>query len=98
MVKKDMISKNWQGSDKARKRLQNRIDQYKKDRIKLDNLTTNKNKIRKNKSTPLIISIIFFDQYQFTATQIDLNHSNISDENSVKVMKLPIEFFNECHE
>jgi hypothetical protein len=63
MVKKDMISKNWQNSDKARKRLQNRIDQYKKDRIKLDNSTTNENKIRKDKSTPLVISAIFFDQH-----------------------------------
>jgi hypothetical protein len=30
MVKKDIISKNWQNSDEARKRLQDRIDQYKK--------------------------------------------------------------------
>jgi hypothetical protein len=63
MVKKDVIFKNWQGSDKIRKRLQDKIDQYKKDKIKLDNSTTNKNKFRKDKSTPLIISAIFFDQY-----------------------------------
>jgi hypothetical protein len=68
IVKKDIISKNWQNFDKARKRLQNRIDQYKKDKIKLNNSITNKNKIKKNKSTPLIISAIFFDQYQSTAT------------------------------
>jgi hypothetical protein len=63
MVKKNMILKNWQGSDEVRKRFQNRIDQYKKDRIKLDNFTTNKNKIRKDKSTLLIISVTFFDQH-----------------------------------
>jgi hypothetical protein len=68
MIKKDVIPKDWQGSDKVRKRFQNRIDQYKKDRIKLDNPIINKNKIRKNKSTSLIISAIFFDQYQFTVT------------------------------
>jgi hypothetical protein len=67
MVKKDIISRNWQGSDEARKRFQNRIDQYKKDKIKLNNSTINKNKIRKNKSTSLVISAIFFDQYQSTA-------------------------------
>jgi hypothetical protein len=63
MVKKNVISKNWQDSDKIRKRLQNRIDQYKKDKIKLNNSTINKNKIRKDKSIPLIILIIFFDQH-----------------------------------
>jgi hypothetical protein len=64
----------------------------------LDNSTTNKNKIRKNKSILLIVSAIFFDQYQFIAIQIDLNHSDISDENLVKTMKLLIEFSNECYE
>jgi hypothetical protein len=63
MVKKGVISKDWQGSDEIRKRLQNRIDQYKKDRIKLDNFIINENKIRKYKSTPLIILVIFFDQH-----------------------------------
>jgi hypothetical protein len=63
MVKKDVILKDWQDSDEARKRLQNRIDQYKKDRVKLDNFITNKNKIRKNKSTLLVISDTFFDQH-----------------------------------
>jgi hypothetical protein len=61
MVKKGVISKNWQSSDETKKRLQNRIDQYKKDRIKLDNSTINENKIRKDKSTLLVISITFFD-------------------------------------
>jgi hypothetical protein len=58
----------------------------------------NENKLRKDKSILLIISAIFFNQYQSTAAQIDLNHSDISDENSVKIIKLPIEFSNECHE
>jgi hypothetical protein len=61
MVKKDIISKNWQSFDEARKRFQNKIDQYKKNKIKLDNSTTNKNKFRKDKSTPLIVSAIFFN-------------------------------------
>jgi hypothetical protein len=61
MVKKNIILKDWQDSDEAKKRLQNRIDQYKKNKIKLNNFTINKNKIRKDKSTPLIISAIFFD-------------------------------------
>jgi hypothetical protein len=64
----------------------------------LNNSKTNENKIRKNKSTPLIILATFFDQYQFTAAQINLDHSNISDEDSMKTIELPIEFFNECHE
>jgi hypothetical protein len=64
----------------------------------LDNPTINENKIRKDKSTPLIISAIFFDQHQSTAAQINLDHSNISDENSVKIIELSIEFSNECHE
>jgi hypothetical protein len=64
----------------------------------LDNSTINENKIKKNKSTPLIISATFFNQYQFTATQIDLDYSDISDEDSVKVIELPIEFSDECHE
>jgi hypothetical protein len=64
----------------------------------LDNSTTNKNKIKKNKSTSLIISAIFFDQHQFTAIQIDLNYSDILDEDSVKAIKLPIKFSDECHE
>jgi hypothetical protein len=68
MIKKNMIPKNWQNSDEAKKRLQNRIDQYKKNKIKLNNPTTNKNKFRKDKSTSLIISAIFFNQHQFTAT------------------------------
>jgi hypothetical protein len=67
MVKKDMILKDWQGSDKAKKRFQNRIDQYKKDRIKLNNFTINENKIRKDKSISLVVSAIFFDQHQSTA-------------------------------
>jgi hypothetical protein len=56
-----VILKNWQGSDEVRKRFQDRIDQYKKDKIKLDNSIINENKIRKNKSIPLIVSAIFFD-------------------------------------
>jgi hypothetical protein len=63
MVKKNIIPKDWQGSDEARKRFENKIDQYKKDKIKLDNSIINENKIRKNKSTLLVISVIFFDQY-----------------------------------
>jgi hypothetical protein len=66
MVKKDMILKDWQNSDEVRKRLQDKIDQYKKNKIKLDNSITNENKSRKNKSILLIISAIFFNQYQFT--------------------------------
>jgi hypothetical protein len=98
MVKKDIIPKDWQNSDKAKKRLQNKIDQYKKNRIKLNNSTTNKNKIRKNKSTLLVISAIFFNQHQPTAIQIDLDHSDTSNENSVKVIELSIESSDECHE
>jgi hypothetical protein len=64
----------------------------------LDNPTTNKNKTRKDKSTPLIISATFFNQYQSTVIQIDLDHSDISDENSVKAIELPIKFSNKCHE
>jgi hypothetical protein len=64
----------------------------------LDNPIINKNKFRKDKSTSLIISAIFFNQYQFTAAQIDLNYSDISDENLVKVIELSIEFSDECHE
>jgi hypothetical protein len=66
MVKKDMISKDWQDFDEVRKRLQNRIDQYKKNKIKLAALIINKNKFRKDKSIPLIISATFFYQYQST--------------------------------
>jgi hypothetical protein len=47
MVKKDMIFKNWQGSDEVRKRFQDRIDQYKKDKVKLNNFITNENKSKK---------------------------------------------------
>jgi hypothetical protein len=43
MIKKDIISKNWQDSDEARKRFQDGIDQYKKDKIKLNNSTANEN-------------------------------------------------------
>jgi hypothetical protein len=68
MIKKDIISKDWQSSDEARKRFQDRIDQYKKDKVKLDNFTINENKSRKDKSIPLIISAIFFNQHQFIAT------------------------------
>jgi hypothetical protein len=64
----------------------------------LDNSTINENKIRKNKSTPLIISTTFFDQHQPTAIQIDLDYSDTSDENSIKAMELPIEFSNKYHE
>jgi hypothetical protein len=59
---------------------------------------TNKNKSRKDKLTLLVVSATFFDQYQFTVAQVDLNHSDILDENSVKAIKLSIEFSNECHE
>jgi hypothetical protein len=61
MVKKDVISKDWQGFDEVRKRLQDRIDQYKKDKVKLDNSIINENKSRKDKSILLIISAIFFN-------------------------------------
>jgi hypothetical protein len=64
----------------------------------LDNSTTNKNKIRKNKSTPLVVLATFFDQHQSTATQINLNHSDTSDEDSIKTIELPIESSDECHE
>jgi hypothetical protein len=98
MVKKDIIPKNWQNSDKIKKRLQNRIDQYKKNKIKLNNSTTNENKSRKNKSILLIISAIFFNQHQSTVTQIDLNHSDTLIENSMKIIKLLIEFSDKYHE
>jgi hypothetical protein len=64
----------------------------------LDNSIINENKSRKDKSTSLIISVIFFNQHQSIATQIDLDYSDISDENSVKVIKLSIKFSDECHE
>jgi hypothetical protein len=67
MVKKGMIFKDWQGSDEARKRFQRRIDQYKKNKIKLAVPITNESKFRKNKSILLVVSAIFFDQYQSTA-------------------------------
>jgi hypothetical protein len=98
IIKKDMILKNWQNSDKIKKRLQNKIDQYKKNRIKLDNPITNKNKISKHKSTPLIILTTIFDQYQSTAAQIDLDYSDILDKDSMKVIELSIKSFNKCHE
>jgi hypothetical protein len=60
--------------------------------------TTNESKTRKNKSTLLIISAIFFNQYQPTAAQMDLNYTNISNENSVKIIKLSIKSSDECHE
>jgi hypothetical protein len=63
IVKKYIIFKNWQGSDKIKKRLQNKIDQYKKNKIKLNNSIINENKSRKDKSTLLIILAIFFNQY-----------------------------------
>jgi hypothetical protein len=63
MIKKDIISKDWQGSEEIRKRLQKKIDQYKKNKIKLAAPTINENKFRKHKSTLLIISTIFFDQH-----------------------------------
>jgi hypothetical protein len=63
MIKKDVISKNWQDSDEAKKRFQNKIDQYKKNKVKLDNFTINENKSRKNKSILLIVTAIFFDQH-----------------------------------
>jgi hypothetical protein len=93
-----VISKDWQGSDEARKRLQNRIDQYKKDKVKLAAPTTNESKSRKDKSTPLVISATFFNQHQPTATQVNLNHTDISGEDSIKTIELPIEFSDECHE
>jgi hypothetical protein len=64
----------------------------------LNNPTINENKIKKNKSTSLIISAIFFNQHQPTVIQIDLNHSNTLNENSVKIIELPIESSNKCHE
>jgi hypothetical protein len=88
MVKKGVISKNWQDSDEARKRLQDRIDQYKKNKVKLNNSTTNENKSRKDKSTSLIVSATFFNQYQSTATQIDLDHSDTLNENLMKIVRI----------
>jgi hypothetical protein len=64
----------------------------------LDNFTTNENKIRKNKSILLIVSATFFDQHQSTAVQIDLDHSDTSNENSVKIMELSIKFSDKCYE
>jgi hypothetical protein len=59
----DVILKDWQSSDEVRKRFQNRIDQYKKDKVKLDNFIINENKSRKDKSILLVISAIFYNQY-----------------------------------
>jgi hypothetical protein len=64
----------------------------------LDNSITNKNKSRKNKSISLIISTTFFDQYQFIVIQINLDYSDILNENLIKVIELLIEFSNEYHE
>jgi hypothetical protein len=61
MVKKGVIFKDWQDFDEIKKRLQDKIDQYKKNKVKLDNSTINQNKSKKDKSTSLIISVIFFD-------------------------------------
>jgi hypothetical protein len=60
--------------------------------------TINKNKYRKDKSILLIISITFFNQHQSTAAQMNLDYTDISNENSVKIIKLPIESSDECHE
>jgi hypothetical protein len=59
MIKKGVIFKDWQGSDEARKRFQHRIDQYKKDKVKLAVLTINESKPRKDKSILLVISVTF---------------------------------------
>jgi hypothetical protein len=64
----------------------------------LDNLTTNENKSRKNKSTSLIVSAILFNQYQFIAIQINLDYSDISDEDSMKTIELLIETSDKYHE
>jgi hypothetical protein len=64
----------------------------------LNNPTTNENKSRKDKSTPLIILTTFFNQNQPTAAQIDLDHSDTSNENSIKIIKLPIKSSDKCHE
>jgi hypothetical protein len=61
-------------------------------------LTINESKSRKNKSTSLIISAIFFDQHQSIVIQMNLNHSDTLDENLMKVIELWIKFSNECHE
>jgi hypothetical protein len=50
------------------------------------------------KSIPLIISAIFFNQYQLTAVQMDLDYTDISNEDSVKAIELSIEFSDECYE
>jgi hypothetical protein len=60
--------------------------------------TTNENKSRKNKSTLLVISATFFNKHQFTAAQMDLDHTDILDENSLEIIKLSIEFSDKCHE
>jgi hypothetical protein len=64
----------------------------------LDNSTINENKFRKNKSTPLIILATFFDQYQSTVIQVNLDHSDILDENPVKAIKLLIKFSDKYYE
>jgi hypothetical protein len=46
----------------------------------------------------LVISAIFFDQHQFIVALMNLDHSNISDEDLVEVIKLSIEFSDEYHE
>jgi hypothetical protein len=53
--------------------------------------------LEKNKSIPLIISAIFSNQHQYIVIQVDLDHSEISDEDSVKITKLLIEFSDKCH-
>jgi hypothetical protein len=60
--------------------------------------TTNENKFRKDKSILLIVSAIFFNQYQSTAIQMDLDYSDISDEDSIEVIELLIKSSDKYHE
>jgi hypothetical protein len=75
-----------------------KIDQYKKDKVKLAAPTTNESKFKKDKLILLVVSATFFDQHQFTVIQVDLDHTDISDENLVKVIELSIKSSDECHE
>jgi hypothetical protein len=98
MVKKGVIPKDWQGSDEARKRLQERIGQY-KEKVKSMAASTTESKSKKDKVTPLVLSAVFFIQQQPIAAKMDLDQTDIQDdEDSVEAIEPPIESSDECHE
>jgi hypothetical protein len=64
----------------------------------LDNSITNKNKSKKDKSILLIILATFFNQYQSTVIQVDLDYSDILDEDLMEITELLIEFSDKYYE